>query len=89
MSCEVYGKQYAGSTTESFRFRWNNDKSCQRKAERGEDCKQNYLHEHFLGESLNGLNDDVEIIFIDETDPSDSTRTETFWKTLTPYSLNV
>ena len=34
MSCKVYGKQYVGSTTERFRLRWNNYKSCQRKAER-------------------------------------------------------
>ena len=38
MSCKVCGSQYAGSTTERFRFRWKNYKSCQRKAERGEDC---------------------------------------------------
>ena len=34
MSCKVYGKQYVGSTTERNRLRWNNYKSCQRKAER-------------------------------------------------------
>ena len=35
MFCKVCGKQYVGSITERFRFRWNNYKSCQRKAERG------------------------------------------------------
>ena len=90
---KVYGKQFAGSTKESSRFRWNNYKSCRRKAERVEDCIQKYLHEHFLREGHNGFINDVEIIFIDKTDPSDSARTETFWKiklkAVTPYSLNV
>ena len=93
MSCKVCGKQYVGSTTERFRFRWNNYKSCQRKAERGEDCMQKYFHDHFLSEGHNGLIDDVEIVFIDKTDPSDPTRREEFWrnklKTLAPYGLNV
>ena len=35
LSCKVCGKQYVGSTTNKFRFRWNNCKNCQRKAERG------------------------------------------------------
>ena len=93
MSCKVCGKQYVGSTTDRFRFRWNNYKSCQRKAERGEDCMQKYFHDHFLSEGHNGLIDDVEIVFIDKTDPSDPTRREEFWrnelKTLAPYGLNV
>ena len=93
LSCKVCGKQYVGSTTERFRFRWNNYKSCQRKAERGEDCMQKYFHDHFLSEGHNGLIDDVEIVFIDKTDPSDPTRREEFWrnklKTLAPYGLNV
>ena len=41
----------------------------------------------------NGLINDVEIIFIDKTDPSDPTRIEDFWrtklKTLAPYGFNV
>ena len=54
---------------------------------------QMYLHERFLSEGHNNLNKDVEIIFIDKTNPSDSTRTEKCWKTkvktLTLYSLNL
>ena len=54
---------------------------------------QKYLHERFLSEGHNNLNKDVEIIFIDKTNPSDSTRTEKCWKTkvktLTLYSLNL
>ena len=93
MSCKVCGKQYVGSTTERFGLRWNNYKSCQRKAKNGEDCIQKYFHDHFLSECHNGLINDVEIVFIDKTDPSDPTRREEFWrnevKTLAPYGLNV
>ena len=74
MSCKVCGKQNMGSTTERFMFRSNNYKSCQRKAERGEDCMQKYFHYLFLSEVHNGLINDVEIVFIDKTDPSDPTR---------------
>ena len=87
------GKQYVGSTTERFRFRWNNYKFCQRKAERGDDCVQRYLHDLFLSEGHNYLINDAEIIFIDKTDPSDPTTREEFWrtklKTLAPFGMNV
>ena len=57
--------------------------------QRGEDCMQKYFHDHFLSEGHNGLINDVDIVFIDKTDPSDSTRREEFWrgklKTLAPY----
>ena len=45
ISCKVSSKKYGGSTTEKFRFRWNNYMSCQWKDERREDCMQRYLHE--------------------------------------------
>ena len=93
ISCRVRGKQYVGSTTEMFRFRWNNYKICQRKSKGGEDCIQKYLHGHFLSEGHNGLINDVEIIFIDKTDQWDPTRKAEFWrtklKTLAPCGLNV
>ena len=58
-----------------------------RKAERGEDCMQKYFHDH------NGLINDVEIVFIDKTDLSDTTRKGEFWrnklKTLALYGLNM
>ena len=92
LSCKVCGKQYVGSTTDRFRFRWNNYKNCQRKAERGEDHMQKYLHDHFLGEDHDGLVHNVVITFIDKTDPSDPERREEFWRTklrtLAPHGLN-
>ena len=54
---------------------------------------QKYFHDHFLSEEDKGLINDVEIVFIDKTDPSNPTRREEVWrnklKTLTLYGLNV
>ena len=54
---------------------------------------QSYFHQHFIGESRNGLTHDCEITFIEKTDLSDHTRREFFWmrvlKTITPSGLNI
>ena len=46
-----------------------------------------------LSEVYNSLINEVEIIFFDETEPSDQTKREEFWgtnfKTLAPYGLNL
>ena len=63
------------------------------EVERGENCMQKYFHDHFLSEGYSGLINDVEIAFIDQTDPSDLIRREKFsknkLKTLAPYGLYV
>ena len=93
VSCKLCGKQYVGSATKRFRFRWNNYKDNRRKAKRGEDNTQKYFHEHFLSHDHNGIINDIEIIFSDKTDPSDPTMREEFWraklKTLAPNGLNI
>ena len=93
LSCKVCGKQYVGSTTDKFRYRWNNYKNCQRKVERGEDHMQKYLHDYFLSEDHDGLLNNVEITLIDKTDPLDPERREEFWKTnlytLAPLGLSI
>ena len=43
-----------------------------------EDYIQEYLHDHFLTEDHLGLLNNVEITFIDKTDPSDPERREEF-----------
>ena len=54
---------------------------------------QKYLHDHFLSEDHDGLVNNVVIIFIDKTDPSDPERREEFWRTklrtLAPHGLNI
>ena len=51
-----------------FRYRWNNYKNCQRKAEKGEDHMQKCLHDHFLSEDHDCLLKNVKITLIDKTD---------------------
>ena len=80
-ACKVCWKHYVGSTTNKFRYQWNNYKNCQRKAERGEDHMQKYLHDYFLSEDHDGLLNNAEIILIDKTDPSDPERREELWRT--------
>ena len=92
-SCKLYGKQYVGWTADKFRYRWNTYNNCQRKAERGEDPLQKYLHDHFLSEDCDDLLNDVEITLIDKIDPSDPERKEEFWRTklrtLAALGLNI
>ena len=63
MPCKVCGKQYVGSTTERFRYRWNNYSKDQGKAGRGEDYKKHF-HEHFLSDNPNGLIDDKKLFLL-------------------------
>ena len=93
LSCKTCCMQYVGSTTDKFRFRWNNYKLNSRKAEKGEDHMQTYVFEHFSSEGHNGFLEDCEITFIDKTDNSDPVRREEYWrrmlKTSSPYGLNT
>ena len=93
LSCKVCRLQYVGSTVDRFRLRWNNYKCSQRGALQGGAPKQNYFHQHFLSEDHHRLLEDCEIILIDKTDFSDSTRREFFWvyapKTFAPLGLNI
>ena len=72
------GNYYVGSTTDKFRYRWNNYKNYQGQAERGENHTQKYLHDHFLSEDRDGLMYNVEITLIDQADPSDTETTKEF-----------
>ena len=92
LTCKVCGIQYVGQTTDKFRYRWNNYKSCQRKASRGMEVPQMHLHKHFLSQNHNGLVNDVEIKLIDKTDGAEPTIREEYWinklKTRLPKGLN-
>ena len=39
---------------------------------------QKYLHKYFLRGGHNGLINEIDIVFVDKTDPSDPTRGEEF-----------
>ena len=93
LSCKVCGLQYVGSTTDKFRFRWNNYKENDRKALRGEEHMQPELFEHFAADNHSCFLTDCSITLIDKTDGSDPTRREEYWrkvlKTVAPYGLNT
>ena len=93
LSCKVCGLQYVGSTTDKFRFRWNNYKENDRKALRGEEHMQPELFEHFAADNHGCFLTDCSITLIDKTDGSDPTRREEYWrkvlKTVAPYGLNT
>ena len=63
-------KQYVGQTTDKFRLRWNNYKSCQKKAKSNRAHTQILFHSHFLGEKHNGLVSNCDIVIIDKTNPA-------------------
>ena len=93
MTCKVCKKQYTGKTVDRFRLRWNNYKESDRKFLRGEEIKQNSLHEHFLSDNHQGFEEDISICLIDKTNPSDPHEKEFYWmrtlKTIAPFQLNT
>ena len=93
MSCKVCGLQYVGSTTDKFRFRWNNFKENDRKVLRGQEHMQPELFEHFAADNNSCFLTGCSITLINKTDGSDATRREEYWrkvsKTVAPYGLNT
>jgi len=93
LTCKSCGLQYVGQTSDKFRYRWNNYKDNNRKAEQGIAHMQSHIFEHFSMEGHNGFLEDCIITFIDKTDASDPTRREKYWinilNTLVPNGLNI
>ena len=87
------GLQYVSQTSDKFRYRWNNYKDNNRKAEQGIAHMQYHIFEHFSMEGHDGFLEDCIITFIDKTDASDPTRREKYWinilNTLVPNGLNI
>ena len=77
--CNRCLKQNVGQTVDEFRHRWNNYKDNTRKFERGEQCMQRHLYEHFNLPGHSGFLNDVSITLIDKTDLKDPTKQEDFW----------
>ena len=76
LSCKICGLQYVGSTTDPFRYRWDNYKDNNGKAERGVEHVQTDLLEHFVSHGHNGFLEDCTITLIDKNDGPDPTRRE-------------
>ena len=53
LRCKTCLKQYVGSTTDGFRYHWNNYKCNDRKYARAEACLEEHLFEHFNCEDHN------------------------------------
>ena len=71
LTCKKCLKQYVGQTIDTFRHRWNNYKSNDRKFQRSEPCMQEHLFRHFSSPGHNGFLTDISVTFIGKTDPSD------------------
>ena len=67
LSCKICGLQYVGSTADPFRYRWNNYKDNNRKAERGVEHIEADLFEHFASREHSGFLEDCTITLIDKT----------------------
>ena len=93
LKCKVCNLQYVGQTTNKFRYRWSNYKSCQKKASKGEVVPQSMLHQHFLDQDHHGLDEDCDITLIDRSDATFPLDRENFWitmlKTTSPSGFNV
>ena len=93
LSFEICGLLYVGSTTDPFRYRWNNYKDNNRKAEGGVEHMLADIFEHFASHGHNGFLEDCTITLIDNTDGADPTGREECWrkilKTVSSYGLNT
>ena len=93
LTCKKCLKQHVEQTIDTFRHRWNNYKSNDRKFQRSEPCMPEHLFREFSSAGHNGFLNDVSVTFIEKTDPSDPLKRENFWgeklMTMAPYGLNI
>ena len=73
ITCHTCKLQYTGQTCDAFWKRWNNYRCCAKNVERGEECKQKYLHEHFLPDDHHGFLNDAQVTLTDKTQALDPT----------------
>ena len=64
LPCKICGLHYKGSTTNPFRYCWNNYKDNNRKAERGLEHMQADLFEHFASNGHNSFLEDYTITLL-------------------------
>ena len=81
-----------GSTSTSFRLRFNNYKACYRKFRLGSSVPQMEFFRHFSEEGHHGFLEDISVKIIDKLTRKDRIR-ESFWQhkldTFTPRGLNA
>ena len=93
LNCRMCSEQLVGVCTTCWRDRWSTYLQNMRKAQRGEHHMQKEVHAHFKLPGHTSIEKDVDIIFIDKTDPMDPKKREKFWisrlDTMVPKGLNV
>ena len=84
ITCCAFELKYTGQTCNVFQK--CNYRCYARKAERGEECKQKYLYEHYLQDDHHGVLNDAQVTLIDKTQTSYPTKRNYFWmRTLKTY----
>ena len=84
ITCCAFELKYTGQTCNVFQK--CNYRCYARKAERGEECKQKYLYEHYLQDDHHGVLNDAQVTLIDKTQTSYLTKRNYFWmRTLKTY----
>ena len=71
LSCRVCSKQLVGVCTTCWRERWKTYLQDMRKSQRSEHHNQKEIHAHFKLPGHTSIEKDVDITFIDRTDPFD------------------
>ena len=92
VQCKTCNKQYIGSTND-FRSRFNNYKTCYNKYSVGKTVPQMSFHSHFGQSNHNGI-DDWSFTLIDQArDENQLRKKESFWQekleTFIPKGLNT
>ena len=93
LECHVCGLQYVGSTCTSFRVRFDNYKSCNRRFNGdASEVPRVDIFRHFAGEGHRGFLEDVIVVILNKLYGNGKQR-ESFWQykldTFVPRGLNI
>ena len=93
ITCNKCSRQYVGQTVDMFRSLWNNYNDDFRKFDRGEDCMQRHLYEHFQLPGHTRFLKDTYVTLIDKKVPRATSKRKGYCihtlKTKTPMGFNV
>ena len=89
-TCVICGKQYVGSTTTTFRLRFNQYKSNMTKylkGQRGAKVKQEQLFDHFCTQNHDRTLKSMKVQIIDHCDPQNQQKRAFFLGTHTGHNI--
>ena len=78
-ACNKCLKQYTGQIVDIFRLRWNNYEDNSRKFDRGKDCMQRHLYEHFQVPGHTGFCKIPMLLSLISPIPRTPTKREDYW----------